>query len=179
VNPNKVIKPWLLIVGKQWGCTEAHDYRWSDAQTKQNVEYFTYKMTGMRPADRTKSTPRWNKKDDEPNTLLRKSRSQWITTVQIDIHRSQDGMAELARVYTAAEDDNPNIMEIFNKHGVGLTGEEPTIQNLTEIQQDDSGLRENYHHRMIINLYENITIELEESNEVVDQINVTLGEWDT
>jgi hypothetical protein len=176
MNPETVIRPWLRLVGHTWGNTEVHDYRWADASTKPQVEYFTYKIISMVPTG-DRPTKHWTPKADN-TTLNRKSAKQWLTNVQIDLYRSQNGMAELAKCITAAQDDNPTIKKFFNDGGCALRDNEP-IQNLTVEVADGEGLRENYHHRVIVRFYEQVSVSFEESNEVVQKVNITLGEWDT
>ena len=174
MNPDNVIKKWLRLVGSTWGNTLVCDYRLPDADTRPQVEYFVYRITKMEEGNE-KPISDWGKTG---TTLSRTSYKQWITTVQIDLHRSQNGMVELAKCITAAKDDNPNIKKIFDSGGVALL-DSTDIKNLTEIVNDDEGLKENYHHQVIVRFYENVSISFEESNEVVQEINLTLGEWDT
>jgi hypothetical protein len=105
MNPNTVIKPWLEAVGSNFGNAKAYDYRLADADTRPQHEYFTYKIMSM---DEDESLPE-RKYTRSDNLLHRKIANQWITTVRIDLHRSQNGMVELAKCCMVANDDNPNI----------------------------------------------------------------------
>lgn len=165
MNPHTVIRPWLIAVGSLTGIREAHEYRWSDASTRQNVEYFTYQVMSMLPE---KTTPQ-NYHDSEGYTLKRISQESYITTVQIDLHRSENGMVELAQCAIAARDKNENIKAIFRTDSCDFRSC-VKIENLTESQDDEFGLSENYHHRMIVEFYDNIRVEFSEENEIVEDI---------
>jgi hypothetical protein len=176
MNPEKAIRPWLRLVGSTWGNTQVHEYRWPDASTRRQVEYFTWRQTGLTEAGE-RPIKLWDKKADG-TTVLRKSSKLWIATFKINLYRSQNGMAELAKCITAAKDDNPTIKQFFNDGGMQLFDTEP-VQNETVEVADQEGLKENYHHSVIVKFYTNISISFEEKNEVVQSVNVTLGEWDS
>ncbi len=172
MNPNKVIRPWLQTCGKQFGINEAFDYRWADASTRQQDMYFTYRIIRSVPAQ--DGTEKKNTKEVDNTTLNRITWKQFITTVQVDLHRSQNGMEELAACVIAAH-DHPNIKKTMSENGCSFIGLS-AIENLTADTDDE--LIEKYHHRMLVDLYDRVSIEFQESNEVVQTLNVTLGDWD-
>ncbi|MCK5610775.1 hypothetical protein KAR91_53375 [Candidatus Pacearchaeota archaeon] len=175
MNPNTAIRPWLRLCGSTWGNTQVHEYRWPDKGTKAQVEYFTYRQIGMEP-NGERPVQLWDKKADN-TTVIRKSSKLWIATYKINLYRSQNGMAELAKCITAAEDDNPTINKFFDDGGL-QPFESGEFKNETVEVDDAPGLKENYHHSMIVKFYTNISISFEETNEVVQSVNITPGDWD-
>lgn len=173
MNPNKAIKRWLEACSTAFSKAKAYDYIYPDASTRPEVEYFTYKIMSMDDDD----TIPENQNTRTGDTLNRKSSAQWKTEVQIDLHRSEDGMAELARCAMCAKDKNSNIQSIFRRSGVGFV-ECLGITNETIEQEDRPGLKENYHHRMRCVFNDRLTISFEEKNQVVDAVNIYMADWD-
>ena len=171
MNPNTVIRPWLEACSTTFGHAKAYDYRLADADTRPQHEYFTYKIMFMEESDELPE--RKNKRTG--NELHRRALGQWITTVMIDLHKSQNGMMELAQCCIAANDDNPNIKAIFEKDSCAYL-DCLSIENLTpeENENSETELKEKYHHRMLVRFYDNIYIQFDEQNEVVNEVNIDL-----
>lgn len=172
MNPNKAIRPWLEACSSVFGKAKAYDYTFPDAATRPEKEYFTYQIMRMDPPDELPE----GRNSRTGDILNRKTSAQWETTVQIDLHMSQDGMAELARCAMVARSDNQNIKDMFHRAGVAFK-EVVDITNETGIQEDQHGLKENYHHRMRCVFTDRLTISFEEANQVVDAVNISMADW--
>ena len=67
------------------------------------------------------------------------------------------------------------LREILSTDGGCSLSEVLSIENLTEDDSDD--LREHYHMRMVCEFNDKTSISFTEINNVVETINVTLGDW--
>ncbi len=164
MNPDKTIREWLLVAGKQYGIIEAHDYRWADADTRQQSIYCTYQvMSSVQFHDGVL--------DDSSITGYTANRvavQKWISTVQIDIHRSQDGMYELASLAVAAQ-GNPEIRALFDDQCALI--DVLSISNMSTADGEEI----TYHMRMLCRFEHDVIFELSEENAVVDDVDLTLG----
>jgi len=174
MNPNTVIKPWLRAVGKQYGINQAHEYRWTDADTRQQDMYFAYRIIGSRPTQDGVQTTKV--KTGATNTDSKEVTWQrWTTRVRIDLWRSENGMAELSACCIAAT-ENSEIQRLFAKDGCSFL-ELVSMENLTV--ETDQLKTEDIHHRMVVDFYDQIQVSFTKINNVVNEINVTLGNWDS
>lgn len=168
MNPDKAIRIWLLIAGKQYGINQAHDYRWADADTRTQEPYCTYRLMSAVPAEEgyvdmsTKSG----------NTVTHRYEQKHKVTVRVDLYRSQGGLAELAEMAIAAK-RNPVIRTYLKTEcgceflkNMGITNEMPD-KNITQGE-----LTEHYHYRMECTFDTNYDHSLEESNAAVDTIEL-------
>jgi len=171
MNPETSIRPWLLAVGKQFGINQAHEYQWNDASTRPQEMYFTFEIIASTPdqdgAQKTKT------KTD--HTAHVKYWQRWITTVQIDVFRSQNGMAELAALVIAAENFR-SVQNLFEKSGCSFFQVPDKAENMTVIDADSR--REDLHHQIIVEFYDHPSVSLSEVNAVVDDFLITFNDWD-
>ena len=160
MNPDATIRKWLLACASQDGVKQAHDYRYSDAESRQEDPYFTYQLLSMEPTQEGHQS----KDTTTGYTLNKRDTKNWMTTVQIDLHNSQNGLEDLAS-YVVALDGNPIIRAIFD--GYCAFNEVVSLVNLT-VADDDADIR--YHQRLICTFTENVEITISTENEVVDSI---------
>lgn len=163
MNPNETIRKWLLACGKQFGIRQAHDYRWSDADSRQHEMYFTYRIIESRPMqvgieDASTLTS---------NTVNHKALQRWLTDVEIKLYNSQDGMFELASCFVGAQ-SIPSIRRLFG--GYHSPPRNPVTTDESIIYDDDI----DYIHKMIVQFEEEIEFIIDETNGSVDQIDLTI-----
>jgi hypothetical protein len=164
VNPDTAIKPWLLAVSKQWGIRQAHEYRWPDADKRQEEMYYTYRIIGSHKDTNAVS----DFTTASGNDASVSGAQQWITKVQIDLYRSQGGIDELAACIVAAQ-HNGTIRRLFAAHGASYF-ESEDVKDLTTFDDE----RIDYHQQVMVNFYEHMQYDLTDSNGVVDEIHWNL-----
>jgi hypothetical protein len=172
MNPNTSIRPWLLAVGRQFGINQAHDYQWNDASTRPQEEYFTYRITGARP-DQDGAV---DQTSDAGNNIANRSAWQrWVNTIQIDLYRSENGMAELAACIIAAQ-TNESIQALFQRSACSFFRITENAKNLTEVDSDYR--KEDLHHQITVEFYDHPSVSMEEVDAVVDEVIINLSDWD-
>jgi hypothetical protein len=162
MNPNTTIRPWLLACGEQFGIRQAHEYRWSDAKTRQHEMYCTYQIISSTPRD---SGTR-DMSSSSGYDVSVKGIQQWVTRVQVDLYNSQDGLYELA-AFCVGADHVPAIRSIFGGKCAFIGA--VSVDDYSEF--DDAVV--DYHQRLICDFYENVEISITDVNSVVDSIDVT------
>lgn len=165
MNPNTTIRPWLLACGAQFGINNAYDYRCPDEETRPYQMYFTYRFIEMR--ELSVASIDMSTAPASGYNLDRKIAKPFDTLVEIKLYNSQDGLFELAACVAALE-RVPAIRELFSGKAAYRD-----IQSLKNDSTWDSD-RVDYEHTMIIRFEEIASIELEEINSVIEQIDLTL-----
>jgi hypothetical protein len=163
MNPETTIKLWLLACGKQYGITEAHDYRFPDAKSRQQEEYFEYRILSSRPIQ-TGAQDMTTRSGYNAN---RKAAQKWLTSVQVDLVDSQNGMFELASCVVGGRTD-PAVRSIFG----GQCSSPRFVSLENESQWDDEEI--NYRMRLVVEFEEDITFELQDPDAIVETTELTL-----
>ncbi|MCP4550411.1 MAG: hypothetical protein GY835_28465 [bacterium] len=163
MNPDTVIRPWLLACGDQYGINHAVDYRLSDWKTRPDIMFCTYRVAGSKPAvvgDFDLSTA------DSYSAVRRYGRLHQ-TVVEIDLYNSQNGLYELGAFCIAAQ-SSPVIREYFGANGCAFI---TPLEVSNESTFDDDEIE--YLHRLTCAFYENPEHSLTQTNAVVDDIEFT------
>jgi hypothetical protein len=167
MNPNKVIRPWIIAAGRDFGIRYGYPYRRPDDATKQEEIYFTYRITGSEP-DETGRHSQDTKTGYTANLSARKSH---VNLVRIDLYNSEDGIRELNAMCIAAQDDG-DIRNIFTSVGCSF------IENLGVADETTWDAEEiNHHHVLTCSFYENVEYNISKDNEVVESITFSMT-WD-
>lgn len=142
MNPDNVIRPWLIQAGAPFGAKEAYPYRRSDTSTRYESAYFEYRVTNATPtvgqpilqADETVDT----------YDCVSSYQQHWDLTVEIDLYNSPSGWADLAGCAIGAMREQA-FQELFHANNAAFNSNvQPTIADMTEYD----GERIDYHHRM-------------------------------
>ncbi len=164
MNPLTTIRPWLLATGKQFGIREVHEMRWHDADNKPDEMYCTWRIMGS---------------EDEPGedvhnlttasgyNAASKFAESWLTTIQIDLYNSQNGIYELASMCAGL--NHVTINALFEEKAA-LYSKEVIDQSTF----DDE--RINYHHQLNCVFRETIANELTETNGVIETIQIKIDD---
>jgi hypothetical protein len=166
MNPNSVIKKWLIAAGKQFGIRVASDYVLADAKTRPHEMYFTYRIDSSVPFQIGSS----NLSTSTGYTVNHKHTQVWITTVVIELHNSQNGMEELASCVIGAQ-GNEIIRRIFNDQC--SSPRNARIDNISIVQ--DGGEIE-YIHRLTCEFEEDVQFTYDETGGLVEQIDLQLDD---
>ena len=161
MNPNTTIKPWLIICGKQMGINEVHEYRWHDADNKNDEPYIVYQELNSDDEQEGDIHDLSSRSGDNTASMFAEP---WLSTVQIDLYNSQNGINELAALVSSIYHDT---IRPYMRH-LSLYSEDVT--DLTT--WDDE--RINYHHRLECQFRENVAHELTETNQAVQVVELEL-----
>lgn len=168
MNPNTVLRPWILACGAQFGIRRAFDYRWPDPESRQHEMYATYQLVSCVPAQDGQQ----DLSTASGYNVNRKGCQLHRVTCWIDLYNSQDGLYELSAFGVAAH-HSPEIRSIFENHGSTYI-EATDISNLSTF--DDEEIL--YHHRMTCTFYEYVEISLTEVNALVTSVSLSLDSSD-
>ena len=164
MNPLTTIRPWLLATGKQFGIREVHETHWHDADNKPDEMYCTWHIVGS---------------EDEPgedihnlttasgSNAVSKFAESWLTTIQIDLYNSQNGIFELASMCAGL---NHTSIKIVFEEKAALYSKVVTNQSTF----DDEEIT--YHHRLVCVFRETIANTITETNGVVDLVQVQIDD---
>jgi hypothetical protein len=165
MNPNSVIRPWLLACGAQFGVRYAFDYRWPDWDTVQEEPFFTYRLQSSDP-DQTGFLIQADEKSG--NNHVRTACKQHITSVDIRLYNAEDGLYILGACGLGAE-MSQTLRDLFGSKGVQFY----EIDNLqTNSQEADDEIF--YVHSMQARFYERVELSLTATNGAVDEIKINL-----
>jgi len=165
MNPDTTIKTWLLACGEQYGIKHAFDYRWPDVDARKKEMFCTYRIMSSVPLQ--DGTQDMSTRD--AFTAQLKHAQKWLTTVQIDLHNSQDGLFELASFVVALK-GNPTIRAILDDQC--SLREAISCVNMSDFTDEEI----TYLHRLICTFEEDITFELDDANAIVETIELTLSD---
>lgn len=162
MNPDDVIRPWLLGCGQAFGALEAHPYRWPDPTTRPEIPYFTYQpVSGA--ADVNNATIR---KHELVGTHDAESSHQqhWTFNYLITLHNSESGIVDLAGCAIAAEAEQA-YLNIFQQNNAGFAGAD-SLEDVTEWEDDRLWFR----HQMICRFHTWIVYKHVNVNHVIDAV---------
>ena len=165
MNPNTTIRPWILACGKQFGVRNAFHYRWPDHDNKPDEIFCTYNL--KRSVPEGDANPH-NLTTASGNNAVEKGAQSWLTTVEIDMYNSQNGLYELSSFCVALQ-HHQSIMALFEDHA-GLV--ECSTEDMTEFDDEEI----NYKHRLTCVFRENVQHTLTNVNGAVDTIRITLDD---
>jgi hypothetical protein len=165
MNPDKVIRSWLLICGKQIGINDVYNTRWPDAETRPQVPFCTYHVF---KANQEREECLDLSSKDEENGLTKSASQLWSFEVEISIHNRIDGLNDLARFVVGAQ-SQPVIQQLFYEHGVSQF----EIGEIIDETEYDMDYPYNYAHTLRCKFYENVEFSLYYPDEIVDTINVS------
>lgn len=177
MNPDTAIRPWLRACGETFGVNEVHNYHWPDASTRPQEPFFVYKIIETASAQdghtKFKSVP---DQSNAPYTSRTTGEKQHETTVRIDLYRSINGVQELAKCCIAAEVSD-TIKEFFKESGCAFKKISEQVEDMTpEYDALTAGdITDQIHHRVDVVFYDNIQFSLDETNNVVEEINLSVG----
>lgn len=166
MNPNAVIRPWLLACGEQYGITEAHEYRRPDDTTRPEAMYCTYQS--VEGSEEQYGLLDMTTEGDS-NTVHRKGCRDFYQLFRVDLYNSEDGLYEL-EAFTVAADHSPALKRVFSANGCAYVGLVGAVQNDTRWD----GREVYYHFWMTVAFREWVEINLDEVNGIVDQIDLKL-----
>jgi hypothetical protein len=169
MDPNKAIRPWLLAVGATFGCREAHDTHWNDADTHPSKKYFEYTVTKARNTEVGKR----DLSTKSGNDVTFSACQEHEVKVMIDLYRDEDGIDNLARCNIAAT-HNQLIRNNFDVHGVSYARLEGEIERVGPRNIDTTDDFPWFHHQMTVVFRENIEYEIEQVNAAVNTILLQL-----
>lgn len=164
MNPDSVIRPWLLACGAQFGVRYAFDYRWPDYDTIQDEPFFTYRVQSSQP----EQTGFLREDAASGNDHVQTGYKQHITTVNIQLTNAEDGLYILGACGVGAE-MSQTLRDLFDSKGVQFY----EISNLqtNSVEADDEIF---YFHSMQARFYERVELSLTATNAVVDEIKINL-----
>jgi hypothetical protein len=166
MNPDTTIRPWIRACGKQFGVRVGEDYRWPDADSRQEEVYFEYKMTNASP----EQTGQQDLSYADEYDYKRLGCQAYRVTVEITLYNAQDGMYILEGCGVAAHHSEP-LRRLFKDAGVAFI----EVQNITnQSTYDDEEI--NYEHQMVCAFREYAELELTEFNAVVETIRLQIDE---
>ena len=163
MNPLTTIRPWLLATGSQFGIRQVHEIRWHDADNKPDEMYCVWRIMGSE--DETGEGVH-NLSTASGSDVSSKYAESWLTTIQIDLHNSQNGIFELASM--AAGLNHQTIKALFEHDAL-----------YSKVVTDHSTFddeRITYHHRLVCVFRETIANELTLTNGVVETTQVQLDD---
>ncbi|MCP4709219.1 MAG: hypothetical protein GY869_11390 [Planctomycetes bacterium] len=164
MNPNSTVRLWLLACGKQYGINNAHLIDFPDAKTRSDQDpYFVYKLV----ATQSGQVGTHDQSTASGYNASRSARKKHLTTVQVDLYDSQDGLYELASMCVALQSD-PVIRGIFDNQAEFFE-----MTQCLDLSIKD-GNRVDYHQRMICTFEENIEFTLEDTNAIVETIEMAI-----
>lgn len=142
MNPDIVIRPWLLTAGAPFGAQEAHPYRRADSSTCYETVYFEYRVIRAVPTGHI--TPL--QKDESVGSYDVESAYQqhWDVVVQIDLYNSPSGWIDLAGCAIGAVKEQ-SFRNLFRNNNAAFKPDKTFIEDLSDVD----GERIDYHHRMI------------------------------
>lgn len=142
MNPDLVIRPWLLQAGAPFGACEAYPYRRSDSSTRYESIYFEYRVVRAAP---TVGQP-VIQMDETQDTYdcVSSYQQHWNLTVEIDLYNSPSGWADLAGCAVGATREQA-FADLFRANNATFaTNVDPEVIDMTKYD----GERVEYHHRM-------------------------------
>lgn len=162
MNPDNVIRPWLLGCGQAFGAQEAHLYRWADAKSRPEVPHFTYRPVRGAPDIRYGAVA----KDTAVDTYDCQSEYQqhWTVTYQIDLYNSSTGFADLAGCCIGAGHEQA-YKNIFQQNNAAFHG----ASEVTDLTETD-GERAYYHHRVLCTFHTWFVYQHKNINHVVTDV---------
>ena len=164
MNPLNTIRPWLLATGQQFGIREVHEIRWHDEDNKPREMYCTWRIMG---SEDEPGEDVHNLTTSSGNNAVSKYAESWLTTVQIDLHNSQDGIYELASMCAGL--NHQSIITLFEEK-LALYSKVVTDQSTFDDERID------YHHRLVCVFRETIANEITETDGVVTTIRLQLDD---
>lgn len=163
MNPDNVIRPWLIGCGAPIGASEAHPYRWPDPSTRPEVPYFTYRPVIGVP-DVKNAQIRKHELIAGTHDAISRYQQHWTCDYQIDLYNSVSGLVDLAGCAIGAATEQTYI-SIFQKNNAGFAGAE-SVEDLTE--WDDERIW--YHHQMVCKFHTWMVYTHTNSNHVIDEV---------
>lgn len=164
MNPLTTIRPWLLATGAQFGIREVYEIRKHDATDETREMYCTWRIMGSTNED---GEDVLDLSTASGNNTLSKYAETWLTTVQIDIYNSQNGIYELASMCSGI--NHQSVKALFEEKAALYS---KVITDETTFDDE----RINYHHRLTCVFRENISNTLTQTNGVVDTIRIQLDD---
>lgn len=143
MNPDNVIRPWLLQAGAPFGAKEAYQYRRPDTSTRYESVYFEYRVVSAKPSvgqpviqsDTTADT----------YNCVSLYRQHWDVLVEIDLYNSPSGWYDLAGCAVGATKEQA-FLDLFHLNNASFKADAP--QNQVEDLTEYDGERIDYHHRL-------------------------------
>ena len=164
MNPDDVIRPWLIGCGEPIGAYEAHPYRWPDPSTRPEVPYFTYQPLRGVPDVKNSQIQKHELVPGTTHDAISKYQQHWTCRYQIDLYNSESGFVDLGGCAIGAATEQ-TYRSLFQKNNAGFAGVE-SVEDLTE--WDDE--RVWYHHRMVCSFHTWIVYEHTNINHVIDEV---------
>jgi hypothetical protein len=164
LNPLTTIRPWLLAAGEQFGIREVHEIRWHDADNKPREMYCTWRIMGSEDEE---GDGVFNLTTASGNDAASKFAESWLTTIQIDLYNSQNGIYELASMCAGLH--HTTIKQLFEEKAA-LYSKTVTDQSTFDDERID------YHHRLVCVFRETIASSITETNGVVTTIQIQLDD---
>lgn len=149
MNPKTTIWPWLMLCSKQGGigAVEAFEIEAPDMSGKEEEIYFTFLVKKGKPFAEAGKAPRPARGKSLPDPagydVDVSGSQQWEYRVEIELHNSQNGLAELAGCAVAAEVDQ-DLLNLFKGQSVSFVSGSAEVENLST----RDGAREHHEHKM-------------------------------
>ena len=141
MNPDLVIRPWLLQAGAPFGAREAYLYRRPDTSTRCESVYFEYRVLRAVPTGHI--TPLQKDAIQDTYDCVSAYQQHWDVTVEIDLYNSPAGWADLAGCAVGAAKEQA-FLDLFRANNAAIKPEETVVEDISEVD----GERVYYHHRM-------------------------------
>jgi hypothetical protein len=165
MNPLTTIRPWLLATGKQFGIREVHEMRWHDADNKPREMYCTWRI--MNSIDEGDDDVVFNLSTASGNNLVSKYAETTLTTVNIDLYNSQNGVYELKSMCAGIH--HQSIRALFEEKAA-LISKVVTDESTWDDERID------YHQQAVLVFRENVANQITETNGVVTTIDIQLDD---
>lgn len=141
MNPDIVIRPWLLQSGAPFGAKGVYPYRRPDSSTRYESVYFEYGVIRAVPTGHI--TPLQKDETVDTYDCVSAYQQHWDVTVQIDLYNSSSGWIDLAGCAVGASKEQA-FLDLFRANNAAFKPAKTEVVDLTETD----GERIDYHHRM-------------------------------
>jgi len=162
MNPDAVIRPWLLGCGAPFGARHAHPYRWPDVSTRPETPYFTYRPVSASPD----FANGFDQIHEIKNTYdaISTYQQHWTLQIQVDLFNSASGMSDLAGCAIAAKVEQ-SFLNLFVANNAAFS----KVVSISDMTEEDAE-RIYYHQRMVCEWYTYMVYRHENINHVVTSV---------
>lgn len=172
MNPDTAIRPWLLAVGKQFGIRLAYNYNFPDQSARPQEPYFTYRVLSSRPVNGTVERDL----EQDGYDALWGARQSEETIVRIRLWREVNGIQILEQCAMLAAVCQP-LKFHFKKSACAyqeiygdVVDESPDESTIV-----DGDFTDHIVQRMDVVFNDTVSVQLRETNGIVETLNIDLG----
>lgn len=163
MNPDDVIRPWLIGCGQPIGASEAHPYRWPDPSTRPEVPFFTYQPVSGEP-DTKNGIVRKHELVAGTHDAVSSYQQHYTCHYKITLFNSPTGFMDLAGCAVGAKVEQ-EYLNIFQKNNASF---KEVVRLEDETYWDDE--RVWYQHSMICAFNTWAVYEHTNINHVIDEV---------